>query len=402
MTRKIRRRLIVGALGVLVLVALVLGFLPEAAPVETATVRRAPLQVLVEEEGETHLDDRYVIAAPVGAFLRRVALSVGDSVAEGQAVAYLDPPTASDLDPRSRAEAEARLRSAEAALTRAGEQVRAAEAGAEAAVRERERVERLYEAESATRQGLERAVADAEQAVADREAARAAVAAAQADLTAARAAVREGPGGGSLAPGVLRAPVGGRVLAVHQVSAGPVSAGQPLVEVGDLDALEVRVDVLSEDAVRLGPGTRVLLDQWGGDRLLEATVRRVEPQGFTEVSSLGVEEKRVTVVAGMDSPRAERAGLGVGYRVLARFVVWESDDALQVPSAALFRQGDGWAVFVIEGGRAVRRRVTVGHEGGLATEVLDGLAEGERVVVHPDNALDDGSRVEPAGSEDGS
>jgi HlyD family secretion protein len=146
----------------------------------------------------------------------------------------------------------------------------------------------------------------------------------------------------------------------------------------------------------------VLLDQWGGDRLLEATVRRVEPQGFTEVSSLGVEEKRVTVVAGMDSPRAERAGLGVGYRVLARFVVWESDDALQVPSAALFRQGDGWAVFVIEGGRAVRRRVTVGHEGGLATEVLDGLAEGERVVVHPDNALDDGSRVEPAGSEDGS
>jgi HlyD family secretion protein len=246
-------------------------------------------------------------------------------------------------------------------------------------------------------------VAEAARAVAEREAAHAAVDAAEAELAAARAAVQEDGDGADRAgpPGVLRAPVAGQVLAVHQASAGPVSAGQPLVDVGDLARLEVRVDVLSEDAVRIAPGTRVLLDQWGGDGSLEATVRRVEPQGFTEVSSLGVEEKRVTVVARLEASAAARGGLGVGYRVLARFVIWEGDDVLQVPSAALFRAGDGWAAFVVEDGRAVRRAVTVGHESGLTAEVLEGLTEGETVVVHPGNALEDGSRVEPRGSEEG-
>jgi len=394
MSRPSRKQVIWGVGGLLLLAVVVYGFLPEALQVETAVVERGAMEVLVEEEGETEAEDRYVVSAPANAYLRRLELEVGDSVEVGQVVAYLEPPQASALDPRTRTEAEAGVAAARAVLRAAEEAARAARAEAERAVAERDRMERLHAAGSATRQALEAAVAAAERAIADRLSSEARVESAGVELTAARTAIQaNGADGSVVTPGALQSPVAGRVLAVHQVSAGPVSAGQPLVEIGDPDRLEVSVDVLSADAVRIHPGTTVRLEDWGGEGVLEARVKRVEPQGFTEVSSLGVEEKRVRVVAELVSPPAARPGLGVGYRVLAEFVLWEEADVLKVPVAALFRTADGWSVFTVEGGRASLRPVEIGRQGGLEAEVLSGVSAGERVIVHPPNETEEGARV---------
>lgn len=395
MTRQLRKRLILIGIAVLVIVLIVIGFLPDPVNVEMAEVARGPLQVTVEEEGRTEVTDTYVITAPIAAYARRIELREGDKIAQGQPVVQLEPPRSAILDPRTRAEAEARVRAAEASLRQAEENQRAAQATARRAADERARIKRLFEGEAATEQMRDQAVAEAVQAEAALEAAQAVVEAARAELAAARAnlagdtAVANTP-----VRQVLTSPVTGRVLRVVRQSEGMVAPGEPLVEIGDVENLEVRVEVLSQDAVRIQPGSRVLLDQWGGDELLEAVVQRVEPIGVTRISSLGVEEQRVTVVSNITSPPDRWQALGSGYRVVARFILWESDDALQVPAGALFRTDDGWAVFVVEDGRAVRRDVEIGHQSGLAAEVVSGLSEGDQVIVHPPSDLEEGARVE--------
>ena len=393
MTRQTRKRVILVGIALLVLLAIVYGFLPEPTPVDIATVERGSLQVIVEEEGETRVSESYVVSSPVAAFARRIELDPGDAIEQGQPIVRLEPPRAALLDPRSAAEASARVDAASAGLAQARQNVEGAEAAAAEAEEERVRMENLFEGGSATRQQLTHARSAAEQARANVEAAEAAVRVAASELEAARAVAARGTAGGAQlgVAETLRSPVAGRVLTVHRESAGQVNPGEPLVEIGNVGTLEVHVDVLSQDAVRIIPGTRVLLEQWGGAGMLEATVRRVDPQGFTAVSSLGVEEQRVTVVAQLPSAPP---GLGSGYRVLARFVVWEGDNILLVPTAALFRTQDGWAVFVVEGGVALRRDVEIGQQSGLAAEVLSGLGEGEEVVVHPESDLADGTRVD--------
>jgi HlyD family secretion protein len=363
-----RRRIIIAAIAVLVAVAIIFAFLPDAVPVQTATVERASLRVMVEEEGRTEVTDRYAITAPVAAFVQRIDLEVGDVVTAGAAIARLEPPRKPLLDPRSRTEAAAH--------------VRAAQATAEATASERARLERLAAAGAATPQALEQATGEARRAAAD--------------LEAARAALRATESGRSVAArDVVRAPAAGRVLSVRRRSEGQVNPGDTLVVIGNTGQLEVHSDVLSQDAVRIRPGTVVLVEDWGGEPL-EAVVSRVAPQGFTAVSSLGVEEQRVPVIATITSPAELWSGaLGSGYRVLARFVVWHGENVLQVPSSALFRIGTDWAVFVVEGGRARRRIVTTGQHAGLVTEVIDGLTAGDVVIVHPRGAVHDGVRVDP-------
>jgi HlyD family secretion protein len=192
----------------------------------------------------------------------------------------------------------------------------------------------------------------------------------------------------------IRAPVEGRILRVHRESAGVVQAGAPLFTVGDPDSLEVSVDVLSSDAVRMSKGTPVEIVRWGGDRTLRGTVQVVEPLGRTEVSALGVEEQRVEVVSDVELPAAVQGRLGTGYRVVARFVLWDGADVLQVPQSALFRHDGGWAVFAVRDGRAQRQPVSVGHRSGLRAQITDGLSEGAQVVTHPGEELEDGRRVE--------
>jgi HlyD family secretion protein len=320
---------------------------------------------------------------------------VGDEVKEGQLLVELEPQRSTVLDPRSRGEAEARLKAAKAALKAAEQNARASAADNEYARVQLERLRRLHEAESISRDSLDQAETEATRSQATLRSAEFAVEVARFELEEARTVLRYSAAEEAEYDELvaLRAPVAGRVLKVHHESEGAVSAGEELLEIGDPCALEVEVDVLSADSVRIRPGTPVLFERWGGEAPLEGRVRLIEPVGFTKVSALGIEEQRVLVIADITSPPETWRRLGDGYRVEARFIVWEGDDVLQVPASALFRHQDGWAVFIYRNGRAHRRQVEVGHRGGLRAEVLSGLEERVAVIVHPDRSVEDGSRV---------
>lgn len=339
------------------------GFMPRPVPVELVEARQGHLAVTVEEEGRTRVRERYVVAAPVAGQSRRITLKVGDAVAAGQAVAFIEPARAASLDPRGRAQAQARVQAAEAALLAARESARAAAAEARLAEQELARAESLGQANFVSQAAVDQARSRVQAAQASRQAAD------------------------------YHAPVAGRVLAVPHESEGVVQPGQPLVEIGNPASLEVLVEVLSTAAVRIRPGARVLLDRWGGPGALEGRARVVEPAGFTKVSALGVEEQRVRVLVDIVSAAGEWNSLGDGYRVEAAFVLWEGDDLLLAPTSALFRKGEGWALYAEERGRARLREVRVGQRNGLHAQILDGLKAGERVVAHPDEKIAEGTRV---------
>ena len=392
-----QKQIAIIALVLLGFVLLVYLLLPSPVQVQTARVGYAPMQVIVEEEGETRVKDYYTISSPVAATIRRIHLEAGDRVRQGQPLVFLEAPRASILDVRARDEAAAGVQAAEARLEQAREQARSAQAAANLAATELTRTNVLFESGAVSRQTLDEARTAASQADADLEAAQAGVATARAELESARAALRsvsEGEGDTGVQD-ILRSPVTGSVLAVHRRSEGFVNVGEPLLDVGDIDRLEVWTDVLSQDAFGIRPGSRVLFDRWGGDATLEGVVDRIEPQAATVVSALGVEEQRVQVIANIISPKNAWTGLGSGYRVLSRFVIWEDDRVLQVPAGALFRVQDGWAAFVVENGKAVRKPVRTGQRSGLAFQVLYGLNEGDVVIVHPDDSIKEGLRVSP-------
>ena len=396
MNAPLRRRIFVISVGAVVLAAVVYGFLPTPVPVDVAVVKAAPLRVTVEEEGRTRVRDRYIVSSPVPGYLRRIELEVGDGVSKGQQVALLEPLRAAVLDPRSRAEAEAAATSAQANLSAVREKARAAAADAEYA-REREtRMKNLANEGFIAKDDLDQAVSEAKKAEAVRLSADAAVNAAQADLERARTALGysaadKTTGGKTVA---VHAPVSGKVLKLHRESASVVNAGDPLLDIGDPRNLEVRVEVLSADAVKIGKGTIVLFERWGGDKALTGKVRVVEPAGFTKISSLGVEEQRVLVIIDLTSPISEWQGLGDGYRLDASFVLWEGKDVLQVPASAIFRKGDSWALYVIDHDRARLREIATGHRNGLAVEVLSGIEAGTPVIAHPDDTVKNGVRVQ--------
>jgi HlyD family secretion protein len=386
--------------GVLVALALAWGFWPRPVMVETGVIERRHLQVTVEEEGRTRVKDRYVLYAPVAGYLRRIELEVGDAVHAGESLAVLDPLRPAVLDPRARAEAEARVSGARSALARAESTAGHARAEAELAAEEYRRREALLARGLVSRSEFDQARSRMRALEALSRAADSAAEVARFDLEAAFATLRYSAGAEEGAPAEtvpVRSPVDGRVLKRLQESAGVVPAGHPLLEVGDPGRLEVEVEVLSRDAVRIQPGGRVLFERWGGAEVLEGVTRIVEPTGFTKFSALGVEEQRVRVIADLVSPPEAWQRLGDGYRVEARFVVWEREDALTVPSSALFRRDDGWAVFVVEDGRARFRSIRLGQGSGLYSEVLDGLSAGEEVIVHPGDSVDAGVRVQHFG-----
>ena len=390
-------------IGILVTVALVAaglvyGFLPRAVPVDVAEVTRGPLVVTVEEEGKTRVRERYGVSAPVAGFVQRSTLKVGDAVTAGQVIAVIEPARSVALDPRSRLQAQAQVSAAEAAFAAAQENARAAAAAAALAQQERARAESLRQSNFISAQALDAARTGETRARAAEAAAQHAVRVARFELEMARAALASAAQlqhGGAANRVEVRAPVDAHVLKRLHESEGAVVAGQPLLEIGDPASLEVEVEVLSTHAVKIAPGSRVILDRWGGPQTIEGTVRVVEPSGFTKISALGVEEQRVRVIVDFAAPRETWARLGDGYRVEARFVLWEGQDVLQLPTSALFRQGEGWAVFVIDGGRARLTPVETGQRAGLATQVVSGVEAGARVVSHPDETIQDGVRVKP-------
>ena len=389
------RAVAIGAVVVVALALLVYGFWPEATPVSVEEATRDSLRVTVEEEGQTQLHEEYVVSAPTTGYLKRVPGEAGDSVRRNEVLARLATLPSKVLDASDYQAAEAQVQAARAAVQRAKEERAGAEASFQYAKEEHRRLQRLHEQGTASQQQLERARVEFRQARAAYRSAKQAVAQARGELDAARSRIALGDSSDDLSTRAsIRAPVDGRILQVHQESAGVVQAGTPLFTVGTLDSLEVRVDLLSADAVRVTQGTPVEMVRWGGDRTLRGRVRLVEPRGRTEVSALGVEEQRVEVVANVELPAAVQGRLGTGYRVVARFILWDGADVLQVPQSALFRHDGGWAVFAVRDGRAQRQPVTVGRRSGLRVQITEGVTAGTRLVTHPGEAMTDGMRVE--------
>jgi HlyD family secretion protein len=363
----------------LVVLLVAISACPKRASVDTATIERGPLRVTVDEEGETRVHDRFRVSAPVSGRVLRIELEPGDAVTRGKTVlATFRPGDPMPLDSRSRAEAEAAVGAARAMHAQARSAATLAQA-------ELARHEKLAQEALVSREVL-----DVKEAAA-REAELAA-AAAEHELAMARARLLSARGGGS-APIVIRAPIDGVVLKRLRESEAVVPAGEPLLELGDPRNLEIVADFLSSDAVRISAGNPVVIERWGGDHDLGGRVRRVEPSGFMKVSALGVEEQRVNVVIDFADPVAAWKRLGDGYRVEVRVVIWQADDILKVPTSALFRRGEEWAAFAMDGGRARLRTLTLGQRNGLEAEVRAGLAAGDAVILHPSDSLTEGSRV---------
>ncbi|MBI2779533.1 MAG: HlyD family efflux transporter periplasmic adaptor subunit [Gammaproteobacteria bacterium] len=388
-----RRRIVLALIAVLVAWGLFQGFRPQPVEVDLGTASRAPLRVTIEQEGRTRVIDRYTITAPVDGYARRVQFDVGDAVEHGATLVALEPLRAEVLDERRRAEAKARIAAAETSVSAAEQRANAVASNASLAQKELERMRALRPAGHVSAEVEDRAASEAERSTAELRSAQFTVATARHELEAARTALKYAASGSSAEPVAVRAPVAGQVLKIPRKSEGTVAAGQPLIEIGDPHALEVEVDVLSADAVRIRPGTRVIFERWGGEGTLEGVVRVTEPAGFTKVSALGVEEQRVWIIVTFTSPREQWQRLGDGYRVEASFILWESSDILQIPASALFRDGSGWAAFAVEQGKAAKRRVEIGQRNGLSAQVVSGINAGEQVIVHPDDRVREGVRV---------
>jgi len=382
-------------LGSLLLVGalLAVAFWPATVVVDVALATRGPLVVTVDEEGQTRVKDRFVISTPVSGRVLRIHLEPGDAVKRGDVVASVRAEAPSLLDARTRAETEAVVEAARAALGRSRAEERRAKATLAQADRELGRVRELAAEELATAREVDGAQAEVDVAAEALKAAAFAVRAASSELQRAEARlVSDAPDTAGVV--TVTAPVDGVVLRRIRESESVVPAGDPLLEIGNPEALEVVSDLLTTDAVRVQPGARATIEHWGGEAVLDASVRRIEPSGFTKISALGVEEQRVNVILDFADPASAWSALGDAYRVEVRIVVWEAADVVKVPTSALFRQGEDWAVYVVEGDLANATVVEVGHQTGREAEIVSGVLEGQPVIVHPGDTLSDGVSIE--------
>lgn len=397
MAQRTRKR-ILGISTALVLVGLLIwSLLPRPHQVATAPVSQGDFEVYIAEEGITELREPYRVSAPIQGYLQRVSPEPGDQVAAGDPLFTLEPLPAPALDPRARHQAREALASAQARHQAMVALLENQRSEREFAVNELRRIRDLHQQDSASETELDRARTTARRAETAEEAAVAAVEAAQYEVANARTvlSVAAGERSSDTDPLTIRAPIAGVVLEQFRCCEGVVMPGTDILKIGDLSELEVRVDVLSADAVQLRPGMSVEMTQWGGEHTLTGEVRRVKPAGYTRLSALGIEEQRVPVSVTITSPLTDWEHLGAGYRVEARIIHAQPEAALHVPVSAVFREQDQHQVFVVENGRARLRAVTTGARSGLQQEITAGLEPAQQVIIHPAAALQDGSRVRP-------
>ncbi len=390
----IRRVLI--ALAVIAVVGLiVVAWIPNPVEVEVAEVSRGALIVTVNEDGRTRVKDRYTVSAPVTGNLARPDLEAGDSIEQEQVLARLVPLPPPLLDSRTRAEAKARVDAAMAARRQAQAAVNRARFQRDFAKQESQRAQAVVQQGGLARSDADRAVSTYRSSEEELRSAEFGGRVAEHQLKLAQTTLMQLSGQGEEGEQLeIISPVAGQVLKLFHESEGVVQSGTPILELGDPSALEVVVDVLSQDATRIPRGAPALIERWGGKNPLRGHVRIVEPSAFTKLSALGVEEQRVNVIIDMDDDRDLWQSLGDGYRVEARISVWEGSDVLRVPASAVFRSEESWATFVVEEGTAVIRTVELGETNGLETEVLSGLEEGEMVIAYPSDSVRDGVSVE--------
>lgn len=376
--------------------AIVYGLKPKPLAVETETIARGPLVVSVIEEGKTRIRHRHVISPPVAGFLRRVELRAGAPIERGKTVlAVIEASTSAFLDPRTKAEAEARIKAAEAVKETRQADLDRADAALGLAIKQLERQEKLLKTGAAALQEYDIAVAEEQVRRREKNATEFALRAAESDVDVARAALlqAQAPSADQAKPITIVAPVDGFVLNVYEESARPVTPGLAIMEVGDPKDLEAEIELLSTDAAGVAPGAEVSIEQWGGDEPLRGRVTVVEPGGFTKISSLGVEEQRVKTRVDFIDAVPDGHMLGDRYRVEARIVTWKSDDVLLIPTGALFRRGNEWMTYRSENGEARETKLVVGKNNGAFAQVLGGLETGAVVILHPPDPVKDGVKV---------
>ena len=396
----IMRKLIIGMVGFAAIGALVWALWPQPQQVDLDIVTRGPMQGTIEAQGVTRVRAPYTITAPITGNVTRSPVEVGDHVvADESLVAIMLPADPTLMDARSRAQAEAAVAEAQAAVALAESNLRQAESGLAHAATQLERVRALAARGTIAQRMLEDIEAAYETAVQAQASAQSQLELNHATLERAQAQLM-GPQsalGDAILPGEcclrILAPQTGIVLSVTDQSARLVQGGTPLLTIGNLDEMEIVLDLLSTDAVQVPPYADAVIERWGGTGTLEARLRRIEPAAFTRVSALGIEEQRVRARLDLLSPPEMRAGLGEGFRVHVRLTLWQEEDLLRVPQAALFRDGDEWAVFVEDAGKARQATVTLGRFSDGQAEVLDGLAEGTRVILYPSSDVSDGTAV---------
>lgn len=400
---KAGRRIIAVLMGLGVAALIVWALWPQPVPVDITAIKRGPLEVTVEDEGVTRIREVYTVSAPIGGKMLRSPREVGDEVkANKTLVAAIEPTEPTFLDVRSQRVNQAAVQAAQAAVDLAEAQIKQSRSQLKFTQSDLRRAEELAASKTISARALEKAKLDVDSAEAAVASAKATLEVRRRELESAKAHL--------IQPGQVNAdtrsascciqvysPIDGRVLKIIAESEQVVPPGAPLLEIGDPSDLEIVIDFLSRDAVRIKVGAPARIESWGGDKVLAARVRRIEPTGFTKVSALGIEEQRVKVILDFTGPPQEWRQLGHGYRVIGRVVVWHRDDVLQVPLGALFREGNDWVVFVVADGRAQRRLVKIGERNLHAAQVLDGLKAGERVVLYPSDRVHDGVRVEPRG-----
>jgi len=397
--KKFLRKLPWIAIPVVVVSLLVFAFMPAPAEADVVKVTRGPLEVTVSEDGRTRIKERYIVSSPLTGRMVRIPLKAGDPVTENiTVISSLEPTDPALLDPRALSEAEARVKASHSEVEKATSQRNRTKIASEHAQREYRRVKDLHDKGAAPDQELADMTTRDVLAQEDYRMARAAVTKAEFELQLAQAGLIRtrptSPGDNGNTRFEIRSPITGKVLKVHQESTSVVTPGQKLVEVGDPQDLEVEVDVLSSDAVKIPDNARVRLEHWGGEYPLKAEVRLVEPSGFMKQSALGVEEQRVWVIIRLLEPYERRKTLGDGFRVVAKIVTWESPSVLKVPTGCLHRFQGKQAVWIVQDDRAQRRVVTVGHNNGIEAEILDGLQEGDEVILHPSDKVQEGKAIE--------
>lgn len=392
-----RRVLLITAMASIVGAGLAWSFWPRPVPVEMVQVSLGPMRVEVSDEGRTRVREIYQLSAPVAGRLRRIQVHAGDIVIGGKTrVAELNPVAPAFLDMRSYSQAESAVKSAEAARSLSAAELGRAKAELAFAGSELKRAASLAQSDAISKSDFERAQLAHDRAEAQVATAEAALRARNFELERAQAALIEPEketDRSSRSGIVLRAPVSGRVLRVRQENEAAIPAGASILEIGDPEDIEIVAELVSEDAVKVREGAIARITDWGGTAALNARVRRIEPSGFTKISALGVEEQRVNVLLDFAEPMMRRKAITDGFRVFVHITVWQGSAVLRVPTSAMFRQGDGWAVFAVREGKAVLTPVRVGHSNDEVSEVLGGLTAGEFVIPHPSDRVSNGTRV---------
>jgi len=387
------KRIAIAAAILAAIAAVAWALWPKPINVQVEAVNLRDITLTVEAEGQSRIREVFTISAPVAGQVQRIDLHAGDAIMAGSTiVARIVPAQSTLLDARSREIAIANRDAARAAVNLAASLLQQAEAKAAFAQGEFQRAQQLVHRGTISERAYEKAGLDLTEAKANVKSMAAQLMVRNGELQSAEAVLQQEPVGGSDCCVEINAPVSGTILKVRTESEQVVSAGTPLIDVGDPSDLEITTDVLSQDAAQIKPGATATIVDWGGPAL-KARVRKVEPAAITKVSALGIEEQRVPVILDFVEDAPNKAFPGHGYRVTVRIKVWEGHQLPAIPIAALVRRGSNWTVYVAQDGRASERSISVGAMNDSVAEVTGGLVEGERVILHPPDTLTDGGRV---------